>query len=98
MIDRANVEKVYIDPCCNSVYSSYYIRGIQDYFVGVSITYSYKYFKGVDMLHLIPNEKDPGGGDDPRILLFAIKTCGKQIKNVAVDYRDNIVVYQQAYD
>ena len=98
MLKEIDIEKIYLDPRSNSVYSSYYIRGIQDYFVGVPITYSYKYFKEVDMLHLIPNEKDPGGGDDPRILLFAIRTCEKRIKKVAVDYRDNIVVYQQAYD
>jgi hypothetical protein len=97
MTGKNDIIKIYIDPRCNSVYSSYYIRGLRDFFGGISVEYKHKYFKEVVMSHLVPNIKDPNGGDDPRILLFILVTTQNQFKKVAIDYRDNTVIFQQAY-
>ena len=56
MTGKNDIIKIYIDPRCNSVYS-YYIRGLRDFFGGISV--EYKYFKEVEMFHLIPNIKVP---------------------------------------
>lgn len=88
--------KVYVDPRCDRVYSSYYIKGLGDVFGRRSVRYSLKYFKGVDMSRRIPSD-DPAGGEDPRILLFAVKD-GQETKKVAVDPRDKIHIYDDAYN
>jgi glycosyltransferase involved in cell wall biosynthesis len=56
-----------------------------------------KFFKGVNLKELINDENDPAGGDDPRLMLFIIRTSNS-IFRIVVDYRDKFNIFDQAYN
>src|SRR5574344_204317 len=88
--------KVYIDPRCDRVFASYYIKGLCEVFGKRNVKYSLKYFKSVDMSRRIPSD-DPAGGEEVRVLLFVIKK-GKDIRKYAVDTTAKTYIYDAAYE
>ena len=91
-----NNTTIYIDPRCNHVYASYYIKGLYDIYGLLSVKFTLYFFLDVNLKELIKCD-DPAGGDDPRVMLFVVKT-NNSIRKIVIDYRDKTNVFSQAYD
>jgi hypothetical protein len=80
--------KVFIDPSNRIKYSSYYIKGLEDFFGKKNISFSSKYFNDL-------NRKTESHSFDHYMAFVIVKD--KTIKKIIIDFRDKITIKQNAY-
>ncbi|MFD2518755.1 glycosyltransferase [Salinimicrobium flavum] len=81
--------KVFIDPSVRIKYSSFYIRGLYDFFGKKNVKFSPKYFKQL--------ERKTESHSYDHYMAFVVVT-GKELKKYIIDFRDKRSVKKSAYD
>ncbi len=83
------MQKVIIDPSNRMKYSSFYIKGLEDVFGASNISFSAKYFKGL-------NRKSDSHSFDHYMAFVLIDD--NKIQRVIIDYRDKTSIKKNAYN
>lgn len=82
-------QKVYIDPSCRIVYSSYYIKGLYEVFGKKNVKFSNKYFKQL-------KRKTESHSYD-QYMAFIVQS-GKKKGKYIIDFRDKNSIKKSAYE
>jgi len=83
------MEKVIIDPSNRMKYSSFYIKGLEEVFGKDNISFSTKYFTGL-------NRKTESHSFD-HYMAFVLKD-DNQLQKIIIDYRDKVTIKENAYE